>query len=153
VSADRGELALVSKSRADQYVESMVIEVLSEGALDIITSSRDIEQLRATWQAAQAELESFVVAASSLNGDLFKLGLDSRQEAAQSARDAFDAAVAQAESAAILPDGSGWALLDSDGKRRVARALISKIIVKPATSRGPNADVAARFEIVWNGSW
>jgi DNA invertase Pin-like site-specific DNA recombinase len=142
----------VSKKRADAHVEEMVVDVLSRGKLDVIVSSQDVERLRQAWKDAQAELESFVVAASSLDAALFKLGLEARQDAVQSARDAFDEAVAQAESAAVLPDVSGWAMLDLDGKRRVARVLISKIVVTPAISRGPNADVAARLEFRWNGS-
>jgi site-specific DNA recombinase len=145
----------VSRDRADEYVERAVIEVLAQGSLSVIVSSREVDHLRQAGADAQAELEGFVVNASALDTRVFKLGLDARQTAAGEAREAYERAAAAAESAAELPHASGWAALDLDGRRRVARALISEVVVHPPASikdRGPHADVSKRFEIHWNGS-
>ncbi len=142
----------VSKTRADEFVERAVAEVLQHGSLDVLAPSRDIDRLRRELETARAELERFVVHKSALDAQVFKLGIDARQTAADGAREAYEDAVAAAESAAELPDVSGWAALDLDGRRRVARALIDKIVVSPPVSRGPHADVARRFEIRWNGA-
>lgn len=86
---------------------------------------------------------------------MFKMGLDARQTTVDKAREAYEAASASAESAAQLSSASGWDALDLDGKRRVARALISEVVVRPPASikdRGPHADVSKRFAIRWNGS-
>lgn len=145
----------VSKARADEYVEREIIEVLSHGRLDVIKASRDIDELRRVWTDAQSEIESFVVSASALDARLFKMGIDVRQTAVDEAREAYESAVALAESAAQLPNPSGWLALDMDGRRRVARALISEVVVRPPDSvkdRGPSADVAKRFKVRWKGS-
>jgi DNA invertase Pin-like site-specific DNA recombinase len=142
----------VSRARADEYVEQAIVDVLSRGALDVIVSSRDVDRLRQASTSAQSELESFVVNASALDARVFKLGLDARQTAVDNAREAYERALAAAETTAQLPDVSGWAALDLDGRRRVARDLISEIVVAPPASvkdRGPHADVSRRFEIRW----
>jgi DNA invertase Pin-like site-specific DNA recombinase len=142
----------VSKVRADEYVEREIVDVLSRGSLDVIVSSRGVERLRQAWDDFRSELESFVVNASALDARLFKLGLDARQTAADEAREVYERAVAAAESAADLPSASGWAALDLERRRRVARALISGVVVHPPASikdRGPHADVSKRFEIRW----
>lgn len=144
----------VSKARADEIVESAIVEVLAQGSLDVIVSSRELDRLRQVWVHAQAELEGFVVSASALDARVFKLGLDARQTAADDARAAYERASALAESAAELPDASSWSALDIEGKRRVARTLIAQVVVSPPASikdRGPHADVSKRFKIRWNG--
>jgi hypothetical protein len=145
----------VSKRRADEFVERAVVDVLQHGSLDVIASNRDVDRLRREWDDAGVELDNYVVTASSLNAQLFKRGLDTRQAKVDETRAAYDDAISGAEAAATLPDASGWAALNLDGRRRVARALIDKVIVKPPESirdRGPNADVFRRFEIRWNGA-
>jgi DNA invertase Pin-like site-specific DNA recombinase len=145
----------VSKARADEYVERRVLEVIERGSLGLVVSSREVDELREAWTTAEAELESFVVSASALDARLFKIGLDARQTAVDEAREAYESAVALAESATQLPAPSGWLALDLEAKRRVARFLISGVIVRPPASvsdRGPHADVSKRLEIRWNGT-
>jgi DNA invertase Pin-like site-specific DNA recombinase len=145
----------VSKHRADEYVERQLVDVLAHGRLNAIVSSREVDQLRQVATDTQAELESFVVSASALDVRVFKLGLDARQKAADGAREAYEAGLAAADNVAQLPQASGWAALDLEGKRRVARALIDEVVVQaPASSRdrGPHADVSKRFAVHWKGS-
>jgi hypothetical protein len=142
----------VSVRRADAYTEEVMIQVLSEGKLDVIASGRDVERLRQAWKDAEAELEAYVETAVALKAELFAKGLNARQAKVDTARDDYESAVAEAQDFADIPDASGWALLDLDGKRRVTRTIIANITVSPPASksdRGPHADVAKRFDVNW----
>lgn len=145
----------VSKHRADDYVERVIVEVLEQGTLEVVTSSGDLERLRADLAEAEAELEAYVETAAALDTRLFTRGLHARQERVTAARSSLDETSARADLATDLPQASGWAALDIDGRRRVARALIADVIVSPPASiadRGPRADVDKRFSIRWNGA-
>jgi DNA invertase Pin-like site-specific DNA recombinase len=145
----------VSKRRADAFVERAIVEVLEHGALEVVASSADLERVRRAFADAQLELENYVVEASSLEPRLFRLGLEAREQKLAAARCAHEDMVSRADVAAELPEASGWAALDLDGRRRVARALIVEIVVAPPESRrerGPHAGVEKRFTIRWNGA-
>ena len=59
----------------------------------------------------------------------------------------YDEALAAAESTVDLPsDGAAFLALDEQGKRRVARSLIERIVVSPALPGGPIED---RFTFDW----
>jgi len=147
--------AYISRDRADALLEAAVVEVLSHGSLDVVQRSRDVDELRERAAEAEAELQAYVVAASALDARTFRLGLEARQEVVDAVRGALTAATAGAEAAAVMPDVSGWGRLDVDARRRIARVLIDRVIVRPPASsrdRGPHADVGRRLEIVWNGT-
>jgi DNA invertase Pin-like site-specific DNA recombinase len=147
----------VSKRRADEWVERQVTEMIELGTLDVVAASNDLERLREEKAAAQAELESYVVAASARDKRLFNLGLDAREKKAEATRSALDDAIEQAEDGGI-PDASGWAALkkneDLDGMRRVARRMLVEVVVAPpetSSDRGPHANVDQRFTPRWQG--
>jgi DNA invertase Pin-like site-specific DNA recombinase len=141
----------VSKSRTDEWLEGLMIDVLRDGKLDVLVASRNLDALRRSLDDAREELKSYVVNASALDAELFKIGLAAREEKVKAAQVAYDDALAAAELGADIPDASGWAALSLDGRRRVARSLIERIIVHPPASRSPKLDVADRFEVIWRG--
>jgi hypothetical protein len=142
-------LSVTGSKRADAFVEEVMVQVLREGKLDVIAAGRDIERLRQAWKDADDELEAYVTTAAALKAALFAKGLEARQVKVDAAREAYEAAVTEAEQASDLPDVSGWGMLDLDGKRRVARFVIDHITVGPPVSRGPHADVGGRFDVSW----
>lgn len=140
----------VSKRIADQYVESVLLDALQGGELEVVSSTRELDTARRTLDTAREELSAYVTAASALDAELFGQGLAVRQEAVQHASDAFEAMSEHAELSGDLPEASAWASLDLEGKRHVARLLVDRVTVHPARSRRP-LDTASpdRFQLAW----
>jgi hypothetical protein len=141
----------VSKKRADDFVERLMVEVFEGFNARPIMSGREINAARRALEDAQEEFDAFVAVMSARDAG-FKTGLDSRQERVEAARQAYEDAVARAGDEADLPsDVSDWTTLDAERRRRVARVVVDRIEVGAATSRGPGADVDARFTVVLRG--
>jgi site-specific DNA recombinase len=137
----------VSKVKADEWLEDLMVEVLRDGRLDVLVASRNLDALREAVDSAKAQLQAYVVSADALDAETFKLGLDARQSRLTTAQQASDDALAAAEMGAQIPDESGWSALSLEGRRRVARSLIDRIIVHPPASRSPKLLIADRFEV------
>jgi hypothetical protein len=144
----------VSKSRADEWVERTVIEALQTGSLDVLATAADLTGLRSAWEDELAGLENVLALGPDLDPAMLRRAVSVRQARIDETRAAYEAARDGAEAAATLPGASAWASLDLDDKRRVAKVLIERVTVSAPASvrdRGPNADVARRFEVRWNG--
>jgi hypothetical protein len=141
----------VSKKRADAFVEEQIINVLRHASFVPLIGSREIDSLREGLTSAKAELEEFVLATKALDREVFQRGVEDRQAKVDRARQALEERQADADTAAELPSPEGWASLDLDHKRQVARAMIESVIVYDAEGRGPNAPVEMRFEIRGRG--
>jgi hypothetical protein len=149
-----GRPTYVSKSRADEFVERAVIEALSTGSLDVLTTAADLTRLRGAWEDAQAALENVLALGTALDPAMLRRAVSVRQGRIDETRAAYEAARDGAEAASALPDASAWAMLDLDDKRRVAGVLIEHVTVSAPVSirdRVPHADVARRFKVRWNG--
>jgi DNA invertase Pin-like site-specific DNA recombinase len=154
----------VSKRRADAFVEEQILNVLRHRSVAAVPTTGEVDNLRQWVANAKAELEDFVVfAKASVDPELFRRGLDARQDDVNSAQAALDEALDGADAVAELPSPNGWDALDLDRKRQVARALIDCVVVYDATeaaekaaklrgvesypSRGRGADVEMRFDL------
>lgn len=146
----------VSKARADEFVERLVEDVLSEEKLAPVSSSRDRARQRARVKAAAEELEAFVVHEAALDTALFAAGVSARQAKLAEEQAVADELDAHAEATEGLPTLDGWHELksrkDLDGQRRTARSLIDSIVVAPPASRSKRTPVDERFTIRWRGS-
>jgi hypothetical protein len=149
-----GRPTYVSKSRADEFVERAVIEALSTGSLDVLTTAADLTRLRGAWEDACAALENVLALGTALDAGMLRRAVSVRQAKVDETRAGYEAARDGAEAATALPGASAWASLDLDDKRRVAGVLIDRITVSAPASvrdRGLHADVARRFKVRWNG--
>lgn len=143
----------VSKARADDFLERLMAEVFDGVTARPVLAGREIQAARSEVDAAQQELAAFVTAASALDAGLFRTGLDARQERLDAARDAYETATSRAGEAADLPgDIAGWEALDDERRRRVARAVVERVVVGAPIATGPGADVDARFSVVLSGA-
>jgi hypothetical protein len=137
----------VSKRAADAFVESTIVEALNGQTLDVFASSKLVEETRQAWEAAKAELDAFLEMTDVLTKDEMMVAIAPRRAKVEAAREAYDAALAEAEETVDLPDsGAAFLALDEQGKRRVARSLIERIVVSPPV---PGGTIEDRFTVDW----
>jgi DNA invertase Pin-like site-specific DNA recombinase len=137
----------VSKRAADAFVESTIVAALNGQTLDVFASSKLVEETRQAWEAAKAELDAFLELTDVLTRDEMTIAISPRRAKVEATRTAYDTALAEAEETVDLPDsGAGFLALDEQGKRRVARSLIERIVVSPPV---PGGAIEDRFTVVW----
>jgi DNA invertase Pin-like site-specific DNA recombinase len=137
----------VSKRAADAFVESTIVEALNGQTLDVFASSKLVAETRQAWEAAKAELDAFLEMTDVLTRDEMAVAIAPRRAKVEAAREAYDAALAEAEETVDLPDsGAAFLALDEQGKRRVARSLIERIVVSPPV---PGGTIEDRFTVDW----
>jgi hypothetical protein len=120
---------------------------LNGKTLDVFASSKLVEETRQAVEAAQAELDAFLELTDVLTKDELIVAINPRRAKVERAREAYDAALTEVEETVDLPDsGDGFLALDEQGKRRVARSLIERIVVSPAL---PGRPITDRFEVHW----
>jgi DNA invertase Pin-like site-specific DNA recombinase len=137
----------VSKRAADAFVESTIAEALNGQTLDVFASSKLVEETRQAWEAAKAELDAFLEMTDVLTKDEMTVAISPRRARVEAAREAYDAALAEAEESVDLPDsGAAFLALDEQGKRRVARSLIERVVVSPPV---PGGTIEDRFTVDW----
>jgi DNA invertase Pin-like site-specific DNA recombinase len=137
----------VSKRHADAFVESTIAEALNGQALDVFASSKLVEKSRQAWEVAKGELDAFLEMTDVLTKDEMAVAIAPRRAKVEAARESYDAALAEAEETVDLPDsGAAFLALDEQGKRRVARSLIERIVVSPAL---PGRPITDRFDVHW----
>jgi DNA invertase Pin-like site-specific DNA recombinase len=137
----------VSKRAADEFVESTIVEALDGRTLDVFASSKLVEETRQAWEAAKAELDAFLEMTDVLTKDEMTVAISPRRAKVEAAREAYDAALAEAEETVDLPDsGAAFLALDEQGRRRVARSLIERIVVSPPV---PGGTIEDRFSVDW----
>jgi DNA invertase Pin-like site-specific DNA recombinase len=136
----------VSKQAADAFVERTIVEALDGQTFDVFASTRLVEEAKSQLEAAQAEHAAILAKAGILTDEELEVAIVPARAKGEAKRDAYDEAVAAAESAVDLPkDGAAFLALDELGKRRVAQSLIERIVVSPAV---PGGTIEDRFRIV-----
>lgn len=141
----------ITKEHVDSYVEKAVLSVLEHGRGDLVSSGREIQALRGALDDAEAELEAYLDVTSARDRERFQRGLDMRELKVEHAQAAYEEAAASAGMAGALPDTSAWAAMDLDHRRRVARALISEVLVAP-TQRPRAQSPENRLTILFAGA-
>jgi DNA invertase Pin-like site-specific DNA recombinase len=137
----------VSKRAADAFVESTIAEALNGQALDVFASSKLVEETRQAWEQAKAELDAFLEMTDVLTKDEMTVAIAPRRAKVEAARESYDAALAEAEETVDLPDsGAAFLALDEQGRRRVARSLIERVVVSPPV---PGGTIEDRFTVDW----
>lgn len=125
----------ISKRRADQAVEELVLDKLTE-RIGTVPGSR-LPELRAAEAGAEAELTAYVEATSEL-GHVAALrhGVEIRTATLDAARRAREQEEARIGAATTLPEPDAYRQLPAEDRRRVARNLIAEIQVGPALWQG-----------------
>ena len=137
----------VSKKRADDFVEATIVEALNGQTFDVFASSKAVEETRQAWEQANAELDAFLELTDVLTKDEMMVAISPRRAKVEATREAYDAALAEAEESVDLPDsGAAFLALDEQGRRRVARSLIERVVVSPPIKGGTIED---RFSVDW----
>jgi site-specific DNA recombinase len=144
--------ANVNESRVMPYVESEFFEYVGRIAVEQASDTPELSAALATEADAKCELEAFVTAASALDADLFALGLEGRQKAAQRATEAVIQAK-QSTSGVELPDEATlrevWTDLNAAERQRLLASAIDVIYIR-RTGSGPKR-IEDRAIIVWRG--
>lgn len=143
----------VRHSRADAYVERLIVELLdSSDGIDFVASAREVEQARLAWHAATTRRERVAEQAGILDAEDFARVYRKRQDEERAAREHYEDLVAHAGELDDFPaDSSAWRLLDEEHRRRVVRQVIERIDVLPPLSRAKNASVEDRFKVTFVG--
>lgn len=143
----------IRKTIADDFVESLVLDALANRKVGAVASTRRLAELRDDVRAAVAELDAFV-AQTPATSRAYAIGLEPREDAVTKAEHVLADALTHADHAATMPKVSAWSQLDADERSRVARHLLARILVAPATARGGAArwhlkPILDRFSVVW----
>jgi DNA invertase Pin-like site-specific DNA recombinase len=135
----------VSKRAADSFVEQTVVQALNERKLDLFASSRLVDEARAGYEQAKGEKAAVLAKAGVLTADELEVAIVPARAKEEAAQRAYEHALQAAEEAVDLPqDGSAFLALDEQGKRRVARSLIERIVVSPPV---PGGTIIDRFTV------
>lgn len=145
----------VKKDAADDFVERQIVELLDQGSgVDLVASARGLEQARHAMEDATEQRRRFARQSDILDEEDFREGYAIRKAAEAEAVAKYEELLAKAADVDDLPtSGSAWAALKTDAARRkVARSLISGIVVAPPVSRSKFAPIEDRFEVRWTGA-
>jgi DNA invertase Pin-like site-specific DNA recombinase len=141
--------AFASADTLDELVADWFERALTETPrmIDAVEAGRELDDARTAHDDALHELHGYVEAASALDPDLFRRGLDARQARVDLAREA----VAQLSArVSRLPLGGTlaelWQGFDPGERREVLAGFLGQVLV-----RGSNADGAldGRITILW----
>jgi DNA invertase Pin-like site-specific DNA recombinase len=140
----------VLKGRADEFVERQVLEALTaiepargdDGQLARLSEARDVAQ-----HSFDTALERSLMLSDPARAQALLTRTESALDAAQ---DALDDATADADTIeGLLPSATHWSELSDDARRRVAGALIDRIVVGPCGVRGRRVgSVEDRFTVL-----
>jgi site-specific DNA recombinase len=144
--ADR---AFVDAEPLDLFVEQWF-----EGALktvprvvDVVETNRELEEAQTEQAEAEAQLVAYVKNASALDGNLFQLGIESRQRRVDQAHELV---ASLASRAAKLPSGGKfidlWDGFDRAQRHDVLVGFLDGIMV----NRGASKDLVGSIRITWS---
>jgi hypothetical protein len=127
----------VSKAAADRFALEVLVDALDgRFGLDLVPSTRELDEAEAALREAKEELGAFERFASARSSN-YAAGMDAREASVAEAQRAYDELLSQASGAVDLPrNGCALLHLDDEAQRRVARSLIGSIVVSPGLGRG-----------------
>jgi recombinase/resolvase-like protein/recombinase-like zinc beta ribbon protein len=134
----------ITKRAVDDLVDTAVRDALT-GSVGS-SPHHELSHLVENERAAADELNAYVEVAAALDRVIFERGLRVRQERLEAARDAREAEEAKAGLLEELPEADAYAGSPLDDRRRVAAALIEKVVIMPPVSGGKPAE---RVSIHW----
>jgi site-specific DNA recombinase len=153
--------AFAQCSRVDDYVlfllqQPEIQQQLTESAG---TSEAQYLATRQAVEAAEAELEAFVLSAAAVERKLFAKGLEVREAALEEARRVFyeldDPGVPEGVNVLTLDDGTallleGWDEMGIDRQRRHLRRYVERVVIHRADpARRKHQRIEERVEVVW----
>ncbi len=142
------ERAFVHADALDAYVAAWFETMLASEPrfVEAVEAAKDLDDARTALEAAEAELDAFVTAASALDASLFQRGAAARQERVDLARQTVATLNVQARA---LPIGGSvadvWAGLESIDRRAVLAGYLDRVDVR----RGASSDLAGNVQVYW----
>jgi hypothetical protein len=126
-----------------------MVLLIEGGEFGGFVSAREVEALRATWKAEEAELAAFQLHARATDPG-YGAGLQMRRDNVERARHAYEDAAARQEGDTRMPvSAKMWRNTPVDGQRRVVRSVIDRIIVAPPASHSKFEPLARRLDVIW----
>jgi site-specific DNA recombinase len=143
----------IDKARVDAHLDGLLREVAAgrtEG-VDLVRAQREVTAAKQRLEAADWDLQQFVVGTEGMSAELIAAGMRARSEAVAAARREYEGLLGQVEEAAGFPaSGEAWDALSLDDQRLAARALIERIEVAPfGGGARARSDVESRLAVVW----
>jgi DNA invertase Pin-like site-specific DNA recombinase len=145
--------AAISFLRAEGYIEQEFLAALEAEPVAAAGNPADgtIEQALASLEAAERELSEYRDATliSVIGAEAYTAGLQTRQDAVDSARRNLGEANAVSPLAGIRDLRSVWPDLDVRERRQLLASVLDRAVVAPAPGAGKGAAVEDRVELVW----
>jgi site-specific DNA recombinase len=142
----------VSKTAADEFVDRVMVDAISGGALQLLASARELEAARQAVAAATKHRKAWHRVQGTVSDDEWQEEYGERKRAEALAAEAYEQQLAHAADVEDFPEGAdAWRALDVAHQRRVARSLIDAVVVAPPASRSRFADITERFTVRWKG--
>lgn len=144
----------ITKAVVDAWLDDWVARgVEGEQPFAIFASARELVDARAAVDRAQARRRQIVLTAAEWDPEDAKAAYDAAKAVEAAACERYDALVARADDAAVLPaSADAWHALDLDHQRRVLRLLVDSVIVAPPRSRSKFAVITERLTLVERGT-
>jgi Recombinase/Recombinase zinc beta ribbon domain len=143
--------ALVRLEVLDSFVEAWFLDAIKDDvrvAGAVAARERAAETQRAV-EETERELAAFVTAASALDANLFRMGVEERQRKVDLAKSDHALALSEARTFGDVPSGdlvASWPGLSMDHKRRLLGAFVDAVNV----SKG-RGEIADRVQFVRDG--
>lgn len=138
----------VKAEAVDDFVDRLMVQLLTGGKMAVFATAHEIEAARRDLEARVEQVRLHAELDIDDPAD-WKAGYTAKKTRERDARERYEALLAQADQAELLPTSAGaWRALTLAGQRRVVQSVLSRVVVHPPKSRSRFESIDARFQVL-----